>query len=240
MKTDEALAVQRPTLLDIIDRASREKVDVGTLKELWAMNLEWEANEARKAFVEAMNKFKAKNVQLPRNKHVKVVPKDESKKGADYWHITLDRACEIIVPALNEVGISHRWEMEHDKEWIKCSCILTHKMGHKEKTTLAGCADNTGGKNSIQAIASTVTYLQRYTLLAATGLAALNTDNDGAGSGVAEEWLNEQLGEISRCETKQGVTEAFKAAAAAALGAKDINAYTALKEAADKRKKEVS
>lgn len=39
--------------------------------------------------------------------------------------------------------------------------------------------DNSGSKNAIQAVGSTVTYLQRYTLLAATGLAAAGQDDDG-------------------------------------------------------------
>ena len=47
--------------------------------------------------------------------------------------------------------------------------------------------DTSGSKNSIQAISSAVTYLQRYTLLAATGLSTSelgNLDNDGRGTGA--------------------------------------------------------
>ena len=39
-------------------------------------------------------------------------------------------------------------------------------------------ADNSGGKNSIQGIGSSITYLQRYTLKLALGLAA-GRDDDG-------------------------------------------------------------
>jgi hypothetical protein len=51
--------------------------------------------------------------------------------------------------------------------------------GHHEETTLSSSPDDSGGKNSIQAIGSAVTYLQRYTLLALTGLATREQDNDG-------------------------------------------------------------
>jgi len=54
--------------------------------------------------------------------------------------------------------------------------------------------DQSGKKNNIQAIGSTTTYLQRYTLLAATGLATKEQDNDG---GDALETISEdQLSEL--------------------------------------------
>jgi hypothetical protein len=54
-------------------------------------------------------------------------------------------------------------------------------MGHSEENTLMAGKDDSGNKNGIQAIGSTVTYLQRYTLKAALGLAA-GADDDGAKS----------------------------------------------------------
>ena len=47
--------------------------------------------------------------------------------------------------------------------------------------SLSAPPDSSGSKNSIQAIASTLTYLQRYTLLSITGLAASEADDDGRG-----------------------------------------------------------
>ena len=47
-----------------------------------------------------------------------------------------------------------------------------------EENTLTGPVDATVGKNAIQAIGSTLTYLQRYSLVQALGLAASN-DDDG-------------------------------------------------------------
>ena len=39
--------------------------------------------------------------------------------------------------------------------------------------------DDSGGKNPIQSIGSTITYLERYTILALTGLATKEQDDDG-------------------------------------------------------------
>ncbi len=44
---------------------------------------------------------------------------------------------------------------------------------------MSASPDTSGSKNSIQAIGSTVSYLQRYTLFAILGLASTDQDNDG-------------------------------------------------------------
>ena len=72
------------------------------------------------------------------------------------------------------------------------TCILSHKAGHSEETTLAGPADASGSKNAIQAIGSTLTYLQRYTLVQALGLAA-TLDDDGSSAGDPERISRDQL-----------------------------------------------
>ena len=72
------------------------------------------------------------------------------------------------------------------------TCNLAHEAGHSEETTLSGPADNTGNKNAIQAIGSTLTYLQRYTLVQALGLAAAQ-DDDGKAAGIGETITDEQV-----------------------------------------------
>ena len=48
------------------------------------------------------------------------------------------------------------------------TCQITHELGHSESVEMTAPPDDSGGKNTIQSIASTKTYLERYTLLAAT------------------------------------------------------------------------
>jgi hypothetical protein len=55
---------------------------------------------------------------------------------------------------------------------------LSHRDGHYEETTLTTGRDDGAGRNAIQQVGSTITYLQRYTLKAALGLAAA-ADDDG-------------------------------------------------------------
>ena len=119
------------------------------------------------------------------------------------------------------------------------TCILTHDMGHSEETSLEGSADNSGSKNSIQAIGSSVTYLERYSLLAATGLAVKNADNDGAGTWepltVALEEIksacnSEVLSEIYGRWFKQGIKEKAFDAMKVLCKAKDERRAVLLKD----------
>jgi hypothetical protein len=62
---------------------------------------------------------------------------------------------------------------------------VSHRDGYSEETELSGGNDNSGNKNDIQAVGSTITFLQRYTLKAALGLAA-TVDDDGRNSSATE------------------------------------------------------
>ena len=106
----------------------------------------------------------------------------ESKKTGDtvgYSHATLDQVCDAVIKGLSDVGISHKWRTEQPDGKVRVTCVLRHEMGGTDEATLEGPPDTSGTKNMIQAIGSTVTYLERYTLLAVTGLAVAGTDTDG-------------------------------------------------------------
>jgi len=94
---------------------------------------------------------------------------------------------------MSECGLSHSWRMDQD-DGIKVTCCVTHEMGHQECTSLKGAPDTSGSKNSIQAIGSTVKYLERYTLYAILGLASKEQDDDG--NGVVEKISKKQADEI--------------------------------------------
>lgn len=149
-----------------------------------AMKLQerWEANEARKAFVKAMADFKAEPLEIFKRKHVGYTTKDGDFVG--YKHAELSHITDVVVPAMARHGLSHRWDLQQGGGRIVVICTITHRLGHSESVSLDGSPDSSGKKNSIQQVASTITYLQRYTLLAATGLATKDdADDDGRGAG---------------------------------------------------------
>lgn len=88
---------------------------------------------------------------------------------------------KAVDPVLSRFGLSYRFRSRQDDR-IHVTCIIAHRDGHSEENTLAGLPDKSGSKNDIQAIGSTLTYLQRYSLAQALGLAA-SMDDDGKDAG---------------------------------------------------------
>lgn len=167
------------TPMQMLQIAVEQNADLDKLTKLMDLQERWEANEARKAFVAALNAFKADPPTVVKNKSVRFGRGDNATA---YDHATLDQVAAVIGAALSEHGLSHRWEVQQlEGGQIRVTCVLTHAMGHSERVSLQAGADQSGAKNNIQAIGSTVTYLERYTLLAITGLAAKGQDSDGGG-----------------------------------------------------------
>jgi len=157
--------------------AVQQGADLQKLEKLMDLRDRWEAGEARKAFTAALAAFKSEPIKILKTKHVDI------PGGAKFAHATLADVCDGVVASLSKHGLSHRWELKQlENGWPEVTCVLTHQAGHSERTTLAAPPDSSGKKNSIQEIASTVTYLERYTLMAAVGLSAKDQDNDGRGA----------------------------------------------------------
>jgi len=179
VKQDHLPDRPRSSIDDVLAAALRQDdVDLDRVERFLALKREYEADEARKEYVAAMARFKAKPLTIEKDKHVKFT----TQKGVtEYDHATIGNVVKVICAGLGAEGFSHRWDTKQDAGKITVTCIITHARGHAESTTLVASPDDSGGKNGIQSIASTITYLQRYTLLAATGLATSDQeDYDGA------------------------------------------------------------
>jgi ERF superfamily len=159
------------TPMEMLSRAVSSGADIDILEKLMALQERYEANQARKAFDEAVSLAKSKIPPITRNREG-----HNKKMYADFAAIA-----RVVDPILAEHSLSYRFRARQD-ERIHVTCILSHKDGHFEETTLNGPADQTGNKNAIQAIGSTLTYLQRYSLVQALGLAAAE-DDDGRAFG---------------------------------------------------------
>lgn len=180
-----ALAAQSPSgaltppdmLRMMVEKGTTDNVEV--LERMMAMQERWEENEAKKAYVMAKSAFMAECPVIEKDKHVQY----ETRSGqvTDYKHASLSGAIEQIKPLLAKHGLSHSWVTKQSEGAVQVTCCVTHIMGHQECTSLSGGADNSGGKNSIQAIGSTVSYLQRYTLFSILGLSSDTLDDDGQG-----------------------------------------------------------
>lgn len=171
---EKSLTTTPATLLEI---AVSQNADIEKLEKLMDLHMKWEQNEARKAYHAAMAAFKADPPAIGKDKHVQY---STSKGMTDYKHSSLANVTSTINKALSKHGLSASWKTAQS-ELITVTCTITHILGHSESTSLSAAPDQSGGKNNIQAIGSTVSYLERYTILAITGLASSDMDDDGRG-----------------------------------------------------------
>jgi len=164
----------------MIALALQNNADPAVLGRLMDLQERWDAQQARKEFVLAMTEFK-REVPAVLNKDGEVDFVNKVGQRTNYRHATLGGIINQITAALSKHGLSASWETSQGKDYVTVTCHVTHSAGHRESVTLCGPPDDSGGKNKIQQIGSSVTYLQRYTLLAALGLATAEQDDDARG-----------------------------------------------------------
>lgn len=154
-------------ILSVIERmAMNPDIDPDRIERFIVLKERMDAKQAKIAFDAAIAEAKAQ-----------IKPAEKNRKGhnnkmyADFYAYA-----KVIDPVLSALGLSYRFRTEQTDR-VTVTCILSHRDGNAEENTLSGPPDSSGSKNAIQAIGSTLTYLQRYTLVQALGLAASEDDD---------------------------------------------------------------
>jgi hypothetical protein len=144
-----------------------------TLKILIDHQERMKAEAAKKAFLRAKIKFASMAPKIIKDSH-------SNEQG--WSHAQLGKITEMVLPLLSECELVYQWKHESIDDFNKCICILTHVDGHFETNTMTGPPDYSDNKNDLQALGSSNSYLQKYTLLPLLGLAAANDDDGFASS----------------------------------------------------------
>lgn len=200
----------------LLQLAVEQGADLDRLERLMALQERWEATNAKKAYDTAFADFKSEAVRIIKNKQVT----DGPLKGKGYAE--LFAVVNAITPALSKHGLSSSWKLTKDeRDWIEVTCTLKHSAGHTESVSMGGPPDTGGAKNAIQARASTVSYLERYTLKAITGLSEQNDDDDGGSRGLQDEWIDK----ANEAKTAAELTKISREGSAAFTKAKDVPGY---------------
>ncbi|MCG7932321.1 MAG: ERF family protein [Candidatus Thiodiazotropha lotti] len=161
--------------------AVEKGADLDKLEKLMELQERWEKNEAKKAYTDAMSKFRSECPTILK-----------TRQAHNSTYAGLAETISQIKGLLAKNGLSHSWRTEQGDKTITVTCCITHSEGHSECTSLSAGADSSGSKNSIQAIGSTVTYLERYTLVAILGLASSDQDDDGVGYSSNVEYISKE------------------------------------------------
>lgn len=196
------------TPMAMVSRALEMGVSADILKQMMDLRDREEARNAKLSFTKAVAAAKAELGPIMRTREVDYTP--TGKDRVNYRHEDLAGIERQVTPVLTKHGLSYRYESDNGVDRpITITCILEHVDGHYTRTPLSAGADNGAGKNSLQAIASAATYLQRYTLKLALGL-SVDHDDDGKASGNQEQpefVTEEQVMELRDLLTATGGNE---------------------------------
>lgn len=154
--------------LSMLEGAINSGMEPEKLLQFYELHERHEANEARKLYAIAMAKFQAGCPVI-----------EKTSKGHNCWYAPLPKILKATQSLRAECGLAQNWVHGKEGEDISITCVVTHSAGHKESTTLSAPPDTSGNKNTIQSLASTTKYLERYTFEAMFGICADDADNDG-------------------------------------------------------------
>jgi len=173
-----------------------------TMAQMLAIQKDHEANEARKAFYAAQAGFKTEEIIIN-------LDKENDQFGSKY--MSKGSLVNTVNPILAKHGLVASWSFPEQGDRITVQCTLSHSMGHSESVSLSGPPDDSGKKNRLQQIKSTVTYLEITTYEAVTGVSASNAGNDdGNGAGDDIELITtEQIDTINARIDEHQITAKF-------------------------------
>lgn len=173
------VAIKQPSesmaIMQVIERvAMNPNADIAKLQQMLDMQERVLNRNARMAYDAAMAKMQP---ELP---EVEKLAEGHNSKYAKF-----DKILSAIKPSLKNHGFSITHRVKVENSLIHITAVLSHRDGHREETTLVLPPDKTGGKNEVQAVASSTEYGRRYTMNSLLGIATKDADSDG-GKGQKE------------------------------------------------------
>lgn len=181
------------TPMAMIASAIERGMPIETIDKLMTLQERWEASQGRKAFDGAIALAKAEIKPIFKNRKVDFT---SAKGRTNYEYEDLAEIARSVDPILGLHGLSYRFRSKQNGRELTITCILSHRDGYFEENELTASNDETGNKNSIQAIGSTATFLQRYTLKLALGLAATKDDDGAASASGGDKITDAQVDEL--------------------------------------------
>lgn len=164
----EVIQHQENSLFALIDKAlNKENIDISVIEKMLDMQ----------------ERIMNKNAEMQFNADFSIMSSDlpavsRSKKGHNGKYAPIEKINEEIKPVLEKYGFAVSFSIEQNENRVTAKCILRHKGGHKEETSVTVFNDQSGSKNPAQAVGSAITYAKRYALCAMLNISLEDVDDD--------------------------------------------------------------
>lgn len=161
---------QDNSIMAVISRAATDpSCDIDKLERLMAMHERMQAKDAETAFNASMAQMQ---IDMP------TVGEGGMNKHTGNAYATIDDINRAIKPVMQKHGFAVTFKVVHAKEGISVTGILVHAAGHREETTLLLPIDAGAGRNTVQAVGSSVTYGKRYVMCALLNITTGDAQDD--------------------------------------------------------------
>jgi len=179
--------VQAVTPMQMLSIAVEQGHDLDKIEKLMELERTYKADIAREAYYQALSDFKKQPIE---------VTKDKVNAQYQSRYTTIGNLVNTVNAAMAPFGLNARWSIDQTTG-IKVTCILSHTLGHSEEVSMSGPPDDSGKKNQLQQIKSTITYLESSTFQAVTGVVSQDANIDDDAVGAAETISPEQLADLN-------------------------------------------
>jgi hypothetical protein len=178
-------------LLQTVERLSTNKDTNPAIVEMLLKEMrDLRAEQARSTFDVQMALMQQRLPVAPRKGKIEVRAKDA--KGDRTGSITQstpyakwEDVVELITPVLGEHGFSLQFKTGLTEKGLVRVVGILAGHGHRETSEIELQHDSTGSKNSVQAVASSISYGKRHVAGALLNLVSRGEDDDGASTGRA-------------------------------------------------------
>ncbi len=171
---DIAPVKQSDSVLAVISRAATDpNVDIGKMERLLDMQERVLTRNAEMAFYAAMSELQDAMPTIKKEGQIRV--KGELRSRYARFEDILGQT----KPLLKQYGFSVAFKSNFVDGQLEITGTLSHREGHHESTTMRLPFDDTGSKNNVQAIGSSVSYGKRYVYCMLLNINITEDDDDG-------------------------------------------------------------
>ena len=169
--------------LSIIEKlAANPDVDVSKLESVLDMQERILAKQAEMEFNAALSRVAQKMPRITRSNSVGYKDKNDpnGKEVEAFRFASYEDIDKAVRPLLVAEGFSLSFDTDmKDGGGVIMHGTLSHIGGHSRVSSMPLALDNSGGKNNVQGMGSTVSYGKRYTMCMLLNIVTVGEDNDG-------------------------------------------------------------
>ncbi len=183
------LAPQESAAETLLSKAIDKGLSVETITQLVALARQMKADRAKEAFDAAMSKFQmdcptVKKTKTVYEKGQENLPAEQRK--VRYKFAPLDSIVDQVKKPMGDNGLAYTFDEEKDEKYTTIICIVTHFLGHSQKTRFKLPIGTEQFMSDVQKYGARMTFGKRYAFCNAFGIMTGDEDTDANDDDISQ------------------------------------------------------